>query len=506
MTYLILPMFTLIIFATGVAIDLARHEAARIDLQNAMDRGALASCSANNVQEAQGIVRRFVDARTFRKREVTLQFDPDIRADGNLDCFMNVSGRYELPSLVMQVIGLRKMGVAAASTAIQSETGGNVKPLEISLVLDISGSMARELTGASQQDRRLDVLRTAAEDFVTDIFDADELGRVSMSLVPYSGQVNAGPLFDPMLLGPRIHPYANSCLEFADSAFDRSSPQTFGLPPQNSLAHVPHFQHFSYERLRGQTSVPIDPNRGRNVEWGWCPDDEMAIVPVTGNKDAIVDVIRNFHGHDGTGAQYGLKWGLALLSPDTRDLIEQAHLDLNNGYRTSFVGRPAAIDGETQKVLVIMTDGNTRFQIRPSVASYQTSEDINAWAEPDADTDEAVQFGFTSAGAVFARNKASYRRRADQEGPSIAPTLSGLSTTADEALRVQQFRDLCDVARGNGITVFTIGFDIPEGSTADQAMAYCATVPSNYFPVNGDELAFAFELIAGAAVPRQLTP
>lgn len=497
-------MFVLMVFGTGLAIDLARHEAARIDLQDAIDRGALAACDDNDAATAAQTMREYVDTRTFRNSLVDLRVNAQIDVSLGRNCFIEASGRYELPSLILSLMGQETMSVAAAAIARQQVPTDQ----EISLVLDISGSMAREATFTADGSlrRRLDVLKEAASVFVTSLLDSDEGNRISISLVPYSGQVNAGPLFDQMTGSTRIHNFPSSCVEFPDSAFSLSA-SSADLPNPGSLVQVPHFQAFQYERLRDQFTLPINPAGGRDAEWGWCPNDEMAMIPVSNDRQALLETIDNFHGHDGTGTQIGMKWGLALLSPSTRGLIAQAHNDSDNDYTTNFVGRPADFGaGNTQKIMVIMTDGRTRFQIRPAANEYETEEQQLSWAEPGPDNEFAEPFRFDDDGGSFIEAPgAALERRNGDEGAAVARFMSGLSFSADEALRVQHFLNLCDVARDNNILVYTVGFDIVEGSSVDQVMEDCASSESQYFRVAGEELVSIFDQIATAALQRQLS-
>jgi hypothetical protein len=48
-----------------------------------------------------------------------------------------------------------------------------------------------------------------------------------------------------------------------------------------------------------------------------------------------------------------------------------------------------------------------------------------------------------------------------------------------------------------GITVYTVGFEIPSGSTADTTLQQCATSPGHYYSAqSGEQLKQAFRDIA----------
>lgn len=61
LTPLMLVLFTGIIVMAGIALDLARHESERSDLQDALDRGVLAAASATQTVDAELTVREYLE-------------------------------------------------------------------------------------------------------------------------------------------------------------------------------------------------------------------------------------------------------------------------------------------------------------------------------------------------------------------------------------------------------------------------------------------------------------
>ena len=60
-----------------------------------------------------------------------------------------------------------------------------------------------------------------------------------------------------------------------------------------------------------------------------------------------------------------------------------------------------------------------------------------------------------------------------------------------------QARAVCDNMKTAGVTVYTVGFDIPDGSTPDLTMQHCATSPTHYYRAeDGSALKQAFRDIA----------
>ena len=101
------------------------------------------------------------------------------------------------------------------------------------------------------------------------------------------------------------------------------------------------------------------------MNWGWCPKDDAAILYAENDYNDIKTYIDNIKLHDGTATHIGMKYGVALLNPSSRDefatLADRGIIE--NEYRT----RPANFDDDVVKYIVLMTDGRTTDQMRPRV-------------------------------------------------------------------------------------------------------------------------------------------
>ncbi len=437
LTPALLVMFTGIVLMTGIALDLIRHESERSDLQDALDRGVLAAASVTQTVDPEITVAEYLANRALSQVAVTPAVIDDIQLNSRR---IDASAGYGMPTVFLRMAGLGELPVAVGAAALQ-----RLQDVEISLVLDISGSMARELSGTTGRSR-LEVLRDAGSHFIDVVLTETARDRTTISLVPFSGQVNAGPLFDH-LNSSRVHSYS-SCVEFTDGDLG-----TTALPAADSRAQVPHFQWFTFEGAAGH-----------EAEWGWCPSDAHPLLPFSNDPDALKARINALVGHDGTGTQIGLKWGLGLLDPTTQPLTEQ--LVAAGAVPAAFAERPAAFGNpDVLKVVVLMTDGNIRYQQRPKASAYDTPSERTYWATHQ----------LTGSSSVLSTTS---------------------SRNADEAFRRSQFLNLCQQAKDNDILVFTIGFDVAEGSPAYQDMLSCASSAGHFYHVEGLELVTAFDQIA----------
>lgn len=437
MTPLMLVLFTGIVMLTGISIDLIRHEAERSDLQDALDRGVLAAASITQTVDAETTVMDYLENRSLTSGSLAHAVTTDNQLNSRR---VDAAAQFDMSTIFLRMAGLGTLPVPAQAAALQ-----RLQDVEVSLVIDISGSMAREISGDTGQSR-LAVLRGAASHFIDVILTTAAQPHTTVSLVPYSGQVNAGAMFDHFN-SSRVHNYA-SCIEFTDSDFNSAA-----LPGAGSRAQVPHFQWFRFEG-----------NYGHEAEWGWCPSDSRAILPFSNDPDALKARINGLVGHDGTGTQIGLKWGLGLLAPSTQPLTED--LVSAGVVDSSFSARPAAYDDpDVLKVVVLMTDGNIRYQQRPKSSAYDSSSERQYWAT-------------------------------HQLSSSYATLSSSSSRNSDENYRVSQFLSLCDRAKEEGVVVFTIGFDVSETSGAYDEMLSCASSAGHFYHVEGLELVTAFDQIA----------
>lgn len=232
--------------------------------------------------------------------------------------------------------------------------------------------------------------------------------------------------------GPTHINMPSSCVEIYDSEFD-----TTDMPLTDD--YVPHFMYW-----------PIDEEV---MDWGWCPGEDMAVQYYSDDRDALIQFIADMRMHDGTGLQYGMKYGLSLLDPNNRD--EVSHLISAGLVDSRFQGRPIDWhDPETEKYIVIMTDGQTTDQFRPN--------------DPTAPINGDVELQAQGGGSYY--------------------NLSAQTKNTDNLLKQ------CALAKANGVTVFTIAFETSDAAAAD--MLACASSASHSFHIEGADIYDTFDTIA----------
>ena len=365
-------LFLIILLVGGIGIDLMRSEMNRTRMQHTLDRAVLAAADMSQSLEPKSVVRdyfaksglsdtlTFVDEDTgLNYRVVTAKASRDTQTD-----FMKLAGIDTLTS--------------AAAGRAEERIGG----VEISLVLDVSGSMG--------SNSRLTNLKVAAKDFI-DTMDANtEDGKLSISIVPYATQVSVSEaLFETlnasingdMDVDTAINETTSTeaaanqqgysrCIHFEGEDF-----QTATLVPSNRWKQAMHFSPWSDDDGRKYNDTVARPV---------CRDPEhyksSEIMVLEKDKTKLAAYINDLKAEGNTSIDIGMKWGTALLDPSTRPII--THLISKDIVSDDFAERPTRYeDGDALKVIVLMTDGQNTDQYY--VDDAFRSGESNIWWNAD---------------------------------------------------------------------------------------------------------------------------
>ena len=177
--------FVMMLIVAGVSLDLMRNEERRTNTQAVADRAALAAADLSQTLPPKDVVKDY-----FLKAGLPVPADEDIIVEqGSFNEWRTVQVNVSdsTPTWFMNMVGVNELPASATSTAEE-----RIGQVEISLVLDVSGSMNE----ASDGSTKIALLRTAAKDFVDTMFDSVQEGKLSMSIVTYSTQVKVGDILD----------------------------------------------------------------------------------------------------------------------------------------------------------------------------------------------------------------------------------------------------------------------------------------------------------------------
>ena len=440
LAYMALAMSLVMMVFGGIGVDMIYAELNRTKVQNTLDRAVLAAADLDQTLDAEGVVADYMAKMGLADALVSSDVDEGLNyktvtADGHVD----------MPSQFLKLLG-----IAETQASGHAQASERFNKVEVSLVVDISGSM--------ESNSKMDNLKDAAGDFVDTLLADGSEDLVSISLVPYSEQVNAGPEILSYLPVNWKHGYSH-CLEFSEDAFE-----TTEIDRSVTYDQMQHFQ-WNYS---GQNSLTDTV----------CPRyDYERITPFSQDASALKKQINKLTPRAGTSIFLGMKWGAALLDPSSQDitdgLISDGEVD------TVFSGRPVAYDdSDVLKTVVLMTDGqhDRSFRIRDG---YYNSES------------EYVHWNKYNLWYYLYRNVDSYQR-----GNFYYQKYD--ADTGDRLLD-----NICTAAKEKGVIIWSIGFEV-EDHGAD-VMESCASSPSHFFRVEGVEIAEAFSTIAHTLNQLRLT-
>ncbi len=419
--------------SVGLAIDVMRTEMVRTRLQNTADSAVLAAAAMEQTLDPQTVVEDYF-ARAGLSRSLE---SVSITATANSRT-VTANTNTRLNTLLLGLVGIKQMEARSTGTATAGFTD-----VEVALVLDISNSM-------SENDKMAN-LQNAAREFVDTVLDPDQPGTMALSIVPYTAQVAAGPAILNQLKVTATNSWAE-CVDFTSADYSSTA-----LSPTVPLIQAQHFQH------QPATSYPID-NPG-------CPQQSYErIMAYSGDAAALKTRINQLRPRHNTSIQIGMKWGVALLDPAFRPVVNK--LVTTGEASPQFADRPFDYDRPgTMKVIVLMTDGENvdTWRIKPTY--YDTSSERTRW-----------------------HNQAVYDYAVSKkQNWSTYVTTDYTASQADQMLS-----RICTAAKNRGILIFSVGFEVTPYSAS--VMRSCATSPSHYFNVEGTQISEAF-----AAIARQIS-
>lgn len=379
----IAPLFGILLlammFVVGVSVDTARGTRAATLARSALDAAALAAARTLRLEnpsdsELTALVRGYFNTNLS---------DADLQAAvTSISVVINrainsvqLVADLRVPATVSAVMGKEYMDVKVKSSAVF-----DVKDVEVSMMLDVSGSMR----GSKIAD-----LKAAATDLVTIMLPQDKPHDNKVGIAPFSTAVNAGPLTDQVSTG-----------------VDRRGRSLAG---RNTTCVT--------ERAGSEAFTETSPVSNKlNRKSTFCPSTE--VVPLTDDLDKLSDAIDSMEADGMTAGHLGIAWSWYLLSPEWSSVF-------------SSESRPSAYSNErVRKVAILMTDG---------------------------------MFNSTYEGAN--------------------------GTSVDQARRI------CDNMKAVGVTIFTVGFQVP--ADVVPTLQYCATSPQHFYAAtDGAELRRTFNEIA----------
>jgi Flp pilus assembly protein TadG len=512
-----LILFVLMAMMGGIAVDMMRHEQRRTALQQTVDRSVLAAASLNQTLDPEVVVNDY-----FAKAGLSEYLSGVTVTEGINFRTVQAEAQSDLDTFFMRMMGVPTLSVPAGSTAEQ-----RISNVEISMVLDVSGSM---------QGAKLTNLKTAARNFVSRVLGPDIERRISISIVPYNGQVNLGQNLRQKFNVSHLHGTPNvNCIDLPPTAYNALTLSRTALMPQTAHADTFTGTNFDnwYHAIQGHQT-----NQTNN----WCPPRANNIVRPLGHSIATLhNQINALEAVGATSINAGMRWGLTLLDPAMRGMVTE--LVAENVVNASFVGRPFDWDDEeTMKVVILMTDGqhfaeervrdiyrsgmspiwfnasNNLFAIQHTSGRPSTAGSNQFWFpnrnSGNGEWRSAMLSGYTQQTwpQVWARARQSY---VAWQLYARALGTNNSTRSAQYDFWINQFRQrtavsdmddqlesVCNLAKAQGVTIYGIAFEAPDNG--EEVIEDCAT-DEHFYIAQGSQIGMVFDSIASHISMLRLT-
>ena len=187
-----LPMM----LAAGAAIDTVRINREQVAFNAAVDSAALAvaaddRASLSGLSEAQ-VTARLAELEEFAKKYMTENYTPQYGSSDEMDVEIDITGQYielaakhSFPTTIMSLTGIEEIELSARSQIMKA-----MRPIELVLVMDTTGSMA--------SSGKLDGAKTAARNLLNTVYGGSaasypESEYLRVALVPFAAGVRLNP-------------------------------------------------------------------------------------------------------------------------------------------------------------------------------------------------------------------------------------------------------------------------------------------------------------------------
>ncbi|MFW8594850.1 pilus assembly protein TadG-related protein [Cribrihabitans neustonicus] len=499
----------------GIGVDLMRMERDRTVLQYTLDRAVLAAADLDQPKAPAVVVQDYLS-----KAGLADYYQAPVVQEGLGYKSVESTIDTTFPAHLLKFAGGDNLPLYANARA--EETIGSV---EISMVLDISGSM--------RSNNRLTNLKTAAHSFVDQITQNTDVSNLSISIIPYATQVNVGEPLLSKYNASQEHNYS-FCVNFIKDQFSKHT-----LSRTEPLERTAHFDTFTYSE--NMISSPVCPTRAGSQ-----------ILPFTNDAATLHAYIDTLTAEGNTSIDIGMKWGSALLDPTARsvvsDLIAEGEID------PAFSGRPTDYgSGDTLKIIILMSDGQNTNQYMLNPSRREGLSDV--WHNPDANTypgnDGAGAYSVYHSNGQKSYYWAHMNRWEDhpygngtyevcdsygcqtvqEEGTAtrleypelfaraslawIARYIYEFSSSAwsdwftagryfhNRTAKDQHTKAICGITKKQGVIIYSVGFEAP--SNGMRVLEDCASSPAHFFDVEGLEISDAFSSIATSIRQLRLT-
>jgi Flp pilus assembly protein TadG len=347
-----------LVMLAGLAIDTARFHDVSSRMQAALDASVLAGAKllADENSTISDIEQMTQTHFSEGVKTIAIKTSSVAPLAINIDrvaSSVSASVSATVPSLFGNILGRGPMTLVNQSSKVVYDR----QPIELSMVLDITGSM--------NNNNKISDMKAAAKDVIDSLFkDALSDNSVRIAVAPYSASVNAGGLAGAVTNIPPTTTCSSNwwngprCQTVAGVDADTCVIERTGLNAATDAAPL------GADQL---PNVPTTPYGNYT-----CP--AATVIPLLGKSQVatIKTTIDSYVASGATAGHIGTAWGWYLLSPEWAGVLPSASEPKPYG------------DKSVLKSMIIMTDGlfNTSYISGGSTPSAQMSTE--SYAQFDA--------------------------------------------------------------------------------------------------------------------------
>jgi Flp pilus assembly protein TadG len=511
--------------ASGAAIDYGRYTNTHHDVAMALDAGLMAAAAAvyndNDVTEADETAAKATGLKFF-KDALGAQYgatipDPVFIYDRKEMLFKaTVTGSVDMSFLVVAGFPDLALNVhAEAKSGFKELVGSDV---EVSVMLDVTGSMCDASAQPCTSGTNVDALKTAAKDLVSEVIWDDQSNFTSkVALVPFSNRIRlekdgqAGALYTAVTGLPATWTgYASWNWEHATSYTRESNCYDRGGYDYEWSSNK------CYKKVGVQTTYKAEPCITERYDGNF---DLTDLAPGTGRYN---------NGSDGTRFPFYLNSGSSTTGTSA----------YNNSISSPIAGSPRnySLTGTCDKTSHYPLSGarygrndtdaipnnNSVVPLTSDVATLNTAIDGlgfqggtggmlgTNFAWNMISPSWAGIWGAASAPQPYSKmkeknvdNKPKLYKFVVLMTDGVYNTAWAAPTQTSSATLETNAKALCDAMKAKDIEIYTVGFNLSDGSTSKAMLEHCATDASHFKDASdAAELKAAFKQI-GARIRFQ---
>ena len=322
---------SLFLIVAGSGTDYLRLSSAKAQQQAAIDAAVLA---AGRVLQVTGDADAAIEAaRQHFDRNKSLITVRDVTkfkivADGTI---VRATCDSAVATPFWRFAGIAELPIRIAAEAKLSVGNNSKTNFEISMMLDVTGSMS---------GNKLKNMKLAAKDLIDIVVWKDQSQYTSkIALVPFAPAVNVGQYFEAVTgKNPAGSAGTPATPAMAPCVVDRADSHRYTDTAPGPGAWIPTWN---------------DSKRSHAGKTNCTPT--VAIMPLTNDKDALKSHVDSFKSDAATAGALGTAWAWHMISPDWASIWPQASQPAAYSDLTELNSRGNPV---LRKIAILLTDGD----------------------------------------------------------------------------------------------------------------------------------------------------